>query len=234
MAGRVGNSHGLCTWEEDAGCESCPDRFRLNCRWDGRLLLAFLMAYSPFMVCSWFGMAIVAKVSGAWWYLVANAAFYIFFFGFFEIRILCSHCPFYGGDSGFTLRCLANHGAMKLWKYRPGPMNRFERASLMVGFAFLGGFPVFANFYGVYHMATNYAAFGQAALLGMICIAVATLVSGLSFFTVLFVYVCPRCVNFSCPLNRVPREAMDAYLERNQVMKEAWKEGAWPDSSPKV
>jgi hypothetical protein len=33
---------------------------------------------------------------------------------------------------------------------------------------------------------------------------------------------CSRCVNFSCPLNSVPKHIVDAYLEQNPVMREAW------------
>jgi hypothetical protein len=30
-------------------------------------------------------------------------------------------------------------------------------------------------------------------------------------------------VNFSCPLNNVPKELVDAYLVKNLIMKEAWE-----------
>lgn len=36
-------------------------------------------------------------------------------------------------------------------------------------------------------------------------------------------FLCPRCPNFSCPLNRVPKYVVDAYLKRNPVMREAWE-----------
>jgi len=227
MAKKVGNPHDLCTWNDDADCGSCPDHYQLRCKWQWRLLVAFFMLYLPFLVSGWFGMAMTAKFSGAWWYMVVYFAFYIVFFGFFEIRILCSHCPYYGGESGFSLRCIANNGAMKLWKYHPEPMNRFERTSLVIGFIFLGGFPVFVNFYGVYYVAMNYAAFSQAALLGMIGMAVVTLASSLTFFTALNIYVCSGCVNFSCPLNKVPKDAVDEYLRRNPVMLKAWEKSGY-------
>jgi hypothetical protein len=227
MAKEVGNPYNLCTWNDDADCESCSGRDKLNCKWEAKMIVAFFMIYFPFLVSGWFGMAMVAKFSGAWWYLVVYGAFYIFFFGFFEIRILCSHCPYYGGESGFSLKCLANNGAMRLWKYHPEPMNSFERASLVVGFVFLGGFPVYANFYGVYFLGANYAAFGQPALLGMIGLAVLTLVSSISFFVALNIYVCSRCINFSCPINGVPKDIVDNYLRDNPVMMKAWEESGY-------
>jgi hypothetical protein len=47
------------------------------------------------------------------------------------------------------------------------------------------------------------------------------------FFWTLRKETCSRCVNFSCPLNAVPRELVDAYLERNPVMRQAWEESGW-------
>ena len=223
----IKNVHGFCTWDEGADCGSCPDHYQLHCKWDRRLFYAFLMLYLPFLVSGWFGMVMTAKYSGAWWYMLAYGAFYIFFFGFFEIRILCSHCPYYSADTGFSLKCLANNGALKVWKYHPEPMNRFERISLAAGFVFLGGFPVFANFYGVYFVAANYDRFSQAALLGMIGLAVITLASALSFFYCLRIYVCSKCVNFSCNLNTVPKAVVDDYLRRNPVMLEAWEKAGY-------
>jgi hypothetical protein len=35
--------------------------------------------------------------------------------------------------------------------------------------------------------------------------------------------VCVRCINFSCPVNAVPKPLVDAYLRRNPIMQEAWE-----------
>jgi hypothetical protein len=40
-------------------------------------------------------------------------------------------------------------------------------------------------------------------------------------------YFCSKCVNFSCPLNHVPKSMVDEYLERNPVMKEAWEKSGY-------
>ena len=47
-------------------------------------------------------------------------------------RVMCSHCPHYA-EPGRTLRCSANYGAAKLWRYRPGQCLSSE------SFLFLGG-----------------------------------------------------------------------------------------------
>jgi len=43
------------------------------------------------------------------------------------------------------------------------------------------------------------------------------------FFYFLRRKVCIKCVNFSCPLNKVPKNLVDSYLEKNPIMKEAWE-----------
>jgi len=84
-------------------------------------------------------------------------------------------------------------------------------------------FPVFVEAYGIWLMSVNYAEFGLYALLGMIGVTLATLMVGLQFLYILVYYFCSKCVNFSCPLNQVPKPMVDEYLERNPVMKEAWE-----------
>ena len=35
--------------------------------------------------------------------------------------------------------------------------------------------------------------------------------------------ICTDCINFSCVLNRVPKEIRDEFLKKNPEMYEAWK-----------
>ena len=37
------NPHHLCTWNDQADCAGCPEREVLHCKWDRRLLTAFLV-----------------------------------------------------------------------------------------------------------------------------------------------------------------------------------------------
>ncbi len=41
---------------------------------------------------------------------------------------------------------------------------------------------------------------------------------------ILFGWLCLRCVNFSCPFNRVSKKEVDAFLKENPEMRKAWKE----------
>ena len=85
-------------------------------------------------------------------------------------------------------------------------MNTFEKVQLWIGFAVLGGYPF------PFMLLGRQVLWAIAALWGL----------GMFFWT-LRKYTCPRCVNFSCPLNTVPKDIVDAYLERNPVMRQAWE-----------
>ena len=101
-------------------------------------------------------------------------------------------------------------------------MNRLEKTTLIFFFSFISLFPVLAEAYGIWFMSADYAGFGLYALLGMIGITIATILAGAQFFLVLINDFCSRCVNFSCPLNRVTKPMVDKYLMNNPIMREAW------------
>jgi len=173
------------------------------------------------------GMVMVGLMTHIWLPLIVYIAILIIFFGFYEIRILCSHCPYYAGDQK-SLKCLGNNGALKLWKFHPQPMNGSERAGLVIGFTLIYAiFPILTNGYGIYYLVTQYAGYNIISLLGMVGVTVGGLIMAAAFFAVMFSFFCPNCLNFSCPLNSVPKEMVDAYLEKNPVMREAWEKSGW-------
>ena len=148
-------------------------------------------------------------------------------FGFFEIRFLCSHCPYYAED-GKILHCLANHGSFKFWRYHPEPMNGFEKFMmyfLISTMFFL--FPLSVLGYGIWFISVNFYVYGLIALLGVIGITIANIASSFSFVTTLKLFFCTSCVNFSCPLNTVPKPVIDEYLRKNDVMRKAWEKSGW-------
>ena len=106
-------------------------------------------------------------------------------------------------------------------------MNKLEKTILVLFFSFVVLFPVLIEAYGIWLMSVSYAEFGLYALLGMIGVTVATLVAGLQFLYILMYHFCSKCVNFYCPLNRVPKSMVDEYLARNPVMKEAWERSGY-------
>lgn len=224
------NPPDICTWREESSCVGCDLQGKLNCRWDSGALRFFLLNQVPSLVLAFFGIVVAAILTGAWWALIVYAIVCIalWLLGI-ETRVLCSHCPYYAEDSKI-LHCYALHGSPKIWRYRPEPMNRAEKATIVLFFLFLVLFPVLIEACGIWAISVNYASFGLVALLGMIALTLATLMAGLQFLYILIHDFCSKCVNFSCPLNRVPQLMVDAYLEKNPVMKEAWAKGGIPPS----
>ena len=207
----------VCTWDDEENCLDCEIKERLDCRWEQSLLLRFYKGG---------GLAIISAVIAfiitgffvSWVPALIYIIFWIFFFGFFEIRVLCSHCPYYAKD-GRILHCLANHGTIKVWKYHPEPMNLFEKFGFLVGAFFFVFFPFVTELYSIVILQH------QDILLANILIILAfiSIVGGIYLFYVLQMNICPKCVNFSCPLNKVSKEIVDAYLKKNLVMREAWE-----------
>jgi hypothetical protein len=89
-------------------------------------------------------------------------------------------------------------------------MSRSEKIQSMIGFAILGGFP-----------------FPFLLLGGQYVLALVAFLSGLSFAFNLRKHGCTRCVNFSCPINAVPKEVVDQYLRRNPIMRAAWESSGY-------
>lgn len=170
------------------------------CRYEARDTAHFFMLALPFFVTSIGGVI----QSGYGWWLLGWLAYALFFFFVWEGRVLCSHCP-YWAEHGHVLHCHANYGVIKLWKYRPGPMSRSEGVQFLIGALLLLVYPLV------------FLVVGRAYLL-----AVIGLVSAASASYLLGRNICTRCINFSCPLNGVPKEIVDTYLARNPVMHQAW------------
>ncbi len=167
----------------------------------GKYLLLFLFGFLVVaipvvigLVAAGFGLALV------FWFI-----FLIFFLQVWENRILCSHCPYYASE-GRILRCHGNYGLFKLWKYNPKPMSWTEQIQMIVGVSILIGFPF------------PFLILGQQWL----CLILASL-GAIVFGTILFGWLCLRCVNFSCPFNRVPKDVVDGFLKENSRMRKAWE-----------
>lgn len=195
------NPHRLCTWQDASKCTGCPLADRLNCRFNWNDLLYFLALFATPAIS-----AIVGMLQGGFRvYLIGWAGYAVFFFFVWEARILCSHCP-YWAEQGRVLHCLANHGVLKIWRYRPEPMSLWEKIQFLVGAGLLILYPLPFLIIGKQYMYALIMFFGVIA-----------------FIFSLRKHICTRCVNFSCPLNGVPKIVVDAYLRGNPVMLEAWQ-----------
>jgi hypothetical protein len=171
------------------------------CRYEDRDMAVFLMNLLPFAVTAIAGTV----VAGYGWYLLLWLAYSLLFFFVWEARVLCSHCPMWA-EEGRVLHCHANQGVIKIWPYRPGPMSRSEQVQFILGALIWMGIPfVFLLLGGQYILA----------LIGLT--ALASGVFGVRNTA------CRRCIHFSCPVNAVPKQWVDAYLARNPAIRKAWE-----------
>jgi hypothetical protein len=192
-----------CTSQPEAACAGCDLAGRLMCRYDWRDSMVFFMAALPFFFTAIAG--VILGGYGLW--LPVWLAYALFFFIVWEGRVLCSHCPYWAED-GRILRCHANYGVLKIWRYRPGPMSRWERIQFVAGALLLIAFP----------LPLLLAA--QAYLPAAVC-----LVSAGSACYLVYRNACTRCVNFSCLFNAVPAQTRADFFRRNPTIARAWGKG---------
>ena len=218
------NPHHICTWDNESDCKNCKIEGELHCKWDGSVLGAFMAISIPASLITIFMMVVIGLMTGGWWPLVAYIAYIIVVFIIVENKALCSHCPYYSQETAF-LKCLGNNGFPRIWKYNPKPINALERFWFW-GPTVAGTFlvwPLAVMAYGIWLMSANSAQYGQIALVSFILLGVSNLLASVAFYVALRAFFCSQCVNFSCQFNTVAKELVDAYLEKNPVMREAWE-----------
>jgi hypothetical protein len=183
-------------------CEGCEVGQKVHCHFGGRNLAHFIWnALPPFVL----GGAGIVHVG--WWWLAPWLAAILSYFGLLEIRVMCSHCPHYA-EPGNALKCWANYGSPKLWKYHPGPMSRMETFWFFAGFLVILGYPLVFLLIGM-----------QWFLLAMF-----VLTAGGAAVTLKMSF-CSHCMNFACPFNQVEDAARRAFFERNPTVAQAWEKG---------
>ncbi|MGB6064417.1 MAG: hypothetical protein WBG50_06390 [Desulfomonilaceae bacterium] len=173
-------------------CAGCPVGEELHCHFRFRDLAHFMLISAP---SGLLGGAGIYHISG--WMLALWILMIVGYFGFLEIRVLCSHCPHYA-EPGHTLKCWANYGATKLWRYRPGPMSFAEKFLFLAGLITIFAYPLIFMLLG-----------GQWFLSIVYIVAVA------GFFMTVRMFLCTHCMNFACPLNLVEDGIRAQFLERN-------------------
>jgi hypothetical protein len=222
------NQYDICAWKDEAECSDCALRCEeLGYQPDMPEFRFFTVSQLPNLALSVFGLVLLAIVTGAWWPLVAFGAACLVLWGLgLETRVLCSHCPFWAAESE-TMPCLELTGSPKIWRYPPGPMAAWKKATFAAFISVLLVFPSPAKGYALWTVAMEDGASGTLALLGMVGITLATILTGAQFFYIVRTRFCARCVYFSCPLNQVSRGKVNAYLVHNPVMRAAWEQSGY-------
>jgi hypothetical protein len=180
-------------------CNGCPVHKTLHCHFRPRDLIHFLLIVFPSFLL---GGAGISYING--WLLIPWLIMITGYFGFIEIRVMCSHCPHYA-ESDSSLKCWANYGSPKIWRYRPGPMSLIEKIIFFGGFVIIWGYPLLFLISGL-----------QWFLLIVYVLSVA------GFFMTLKTFLCSQCMNFACPLNAVEDEIRRDFFYRNPEVAKAW------------
>ncbi len=182
-------------------CHDCGLSDKLVCHFNIIQLFGFLFVVSPSFIIA--GIIIIKFnpfLLFPWVVLILS------YFGFVEIRVMCSHCPHYAESEIKTLKCWANYGSPKLWKYRPGPMSLSEKIIFYLGFTIILIYPI-----------TFFILENSYIFLGLYFVFI--ILSKLA----LNKYYCTHCINFSCPLNNVNEEIRNKFFRKNPIVRETWK-----------
>ncbi|MEN8905671.1 MAG: hypothetical protein ABF289_06915 [Clostridiales bacterium] len=217
----------VCTWDKDSDCENCKNHNKLNCKWNANHLTQFYIISLPIMVSHIIGLIILGLVSKTWLPLIGYVLFFPIVLGVFEIKFLCSHCPYYD-QKGSVLHCPANHGLFKIWKYNPLPMNKLEKLLMkLLVITMIIIMPGIIFTYDIYFLVNNVDTYSNLAVITTIGILVLTIISEISAIYMMYNHVCSKCVNFSCPFNIVEKKYVDEYLKTNLTMKKAWEKSGY-------
>lgn len=175
---------------KEQSCKDCDICGKIVCHFNAKFLFAFL--------CFGFPLLILGGISAflIWpWAVIIYIIFFISFFSIIEIRVLCSHCPHYGEKETKILKCWANYGSPKIWKYRPCKLNIYEKLVFFLGILILFAAPII-----FYILTLSYILLGVYILF---------LIIG-AFY--MHNKMCKHCMNLYCPLNCVDKETKEKFL----------------------
>ncbi|MBN2686779.1 MAG: hypothetical protein JXR85_01260 [Deltaproteobacteria bacterium] len=110
----------IATCESDS-CEDCAVNSDLRCHFTLKDWIYFLfISVPPFLL----GGAGIYYMNG--WLLIPWILFVVAYFGFIEIRVMCSHCPHYA-ESSTSLKCWANYGSAQIMEIQAGADDNYRK-----------------------------------------------------------------------------------------------------------
>ncbi|MCG3216272.1 MAG: hypothetical protein KAS63_06110 [Candidatus Heimdallarchaeota archaeon] len=214
-----------CIADEDSSCIECELNGKLICFVDKKHANRFTLGNLIYRVLAIAIFTFSGLLIGHWWMLISYVSIMLLTFLIIEPRLLCSHCPFYEKE-GKCLKCWALRGMPKLWKYRPGPISTTERIIMLIFGTYIDIFPFVGMIWGIVNFGLN--------LEGNLAVGISLIISSILFLVVVFYFSktllgnnCKKCANFSCAMNKVPKEIVDIFLEKNPQMKKAWIQAGW-------
>jgi len=205
------NTHGICIWKDISECSNCNIKDKLHCHVHIKFSLYFGVGFFAALIPALIGVFFSGfEIRLLLIILIGWIIYALFFFCVWESRILCSHCPYYANDTQKTLHCDINRGAYKISRFHPEPLKKSEKIQFIIGAGILIGYPI------------PFLIIGKQFL-----ILILTLIGIGIWITIIQLKTCPVCINFSCPLNRVPKEIVDVFLKNNPRMRKAWEESGY-------
>ena len=102
-------------------------------------------------------------------------------------------------------------------------MKRYEKIGSTLGFVLIGLVPILSQLFSIWFFLSNNPNSSLILVLGLFGVLLATILSFIMFYSLFLLTFCSRCINFSCPFNKVPQNLVDEYLNRNPILKDAWK-----------
>ncbi len=196
----------------NSDCVYCSVNGKLMCTFSVKDTLYFVLPIIGAWITLILGIAygfIIGKISLPILIIfsVGYIGYLIFFFQVWENKILCSHCPYYAFEGEKYVKCYANYGIPKAWKYNPAPMTASEKVQFLIGITLFAGVPLIL-----------FLVIGLYVYFGVSLTFIVVWIISMHFLS------CSKCPNFSCPLNNVPKEFVDDYLKQNSVMRKAWED----------
>jgi hypothetical protein len=185
----------------ESSCQNCDISGQINCHFQLKQLLRFLSFGFLLFILGGIGIFRFSGLVLFIWLLLI-----ISYFGFIEIRVMCSHCPHYAETELNNLKCWANYGSPKLWKYRPGPMSQSEKIIFFLGLMLIFSSPVL------------FMILSKEFILLIIYTALIILATYL-----LKAFYCAKCMNFACPLNSIDSEVRAKFFYHNDILLNAWQ-----------
>ncbi|OLS32177.1 MAG: hypothetical protein HeimAB125_11640 [Candidatus Heimdallarchaeota archaeon AB_125] len=214
-----------CIADSNSNCAECELEGELICFVNKKFANRFTLGNLTYRLLAIGIFVFSGLMIGHWWMLISYASLVILTFTIIEPRLLCTHCPFYEKE-GKCLKCWALRGMPKLWKYRPGPASRTEKTIMLIFGSYIDLFPFVGSIWGIVFFALNYESNLFPGIAEIVSTTLFLIVAGY-FSKILLGNSCKRCANFSCSMNKVSKEIIDNFLEKNPKMKEAWLVCGW-------
>jgi hypothetical protein len=203
-----GAAEHICIWKERAECGDCHLDEVLFCRLNPKYMMYFGLTAMLGIIPAVMGICLSDySVLGKVIILSSWIAYAAFFFIVWESRMLCNHCPYYANDAQKVLHCPIDKGKLKTYHYDPGPLSKSEKRQFILGTFILIGF------LQPFLVMAGQVLFMMLSIIGIVV-----------WIIVIQKKVCTACVNFACPLNKIPKSTRDSFLNRNPVIKRAWEE----------